>query len=155
MSAGTAQQAVRVQISLPLDDLRGHAGEEAVAHVADHPSAPRAQQPVVGAVGGGLVEPDADARVGFADLLDDGAHGGHCTAEPAAVVFGHSAQFSMWPARLLRGGVSLCRHLRRATVLRGPCTCHGPDGGAKGADDGPHVAVAALASGTAVTLTAG
>src|SRR5262249_39349897 len=74
VSARAAQQAIRVQFALGVDDLLGLAGQQAVADVTHHPATGGAEQPIVRSVRGGLVEADAGAFLGTPDRFDDFAH---------------------------------------------------------------------------------
>src|SRR5207248_9218449 len=69
VATNTAKQPRRVEISLARDERLGHAGQQAVADVADVGAARGAAQAVVGAIRGGLIHGDAGRRVRPPDVV--------------------------------------------------------------------------------------
>ena len=69
VATNAAQQPRRVEISLARDERLGHAGQQAVADVADVGAARGAAQAVVGAIRGGLIHGDAGRRVRPPDVV--------------------------------------------------------------------------------------
>ena len=69
VATNAAQEPRRVEVSLTRDERLGHAGQQAVADVADVGAARGAAQAVVGAVRGGLIHGDAGRRVRPPDVI--------------------------------------------------------------------------------------
>src|SRR5439155_23722055 len=114
VAAPAAELPCGIKVGLTLHQRSRHAGQEPVAHVADHPAARGAEQPVVRAIGGGLVEPDADTRVGGADLCDDVAHGGLLSAPRRRVATSSGIGTA---CRRSPGAAGLATHARTSNPL--------------------------------------
>src|SRR5205823_4129774 len=69
VATNAAQEPRRVEVRLTRDKRLGHAGQQAVADVADVGAACGAAQAVVGAVRGGLIHGDAGRRVRPPDVI--------------------------------------------------------------------------------------
>src|SRR5688500_8292529 len=105
VAARAPEQAGGIQVELAAHELLRHVGQQLVAHVAHHAPAPGAEQPVVRAVRGGLVERDADRVVGRADLVQD-RHDSRIVAPSvrrAATRLGNSLSLRGRPAAGKRG----------------------------------------------------
>ena len=69
MAARAPQQSRGIQVGLGGDECAGHAGQEAIADVANACPAPRAAQAVIGAICHRLVYDDSGCGIGLSNLV--------------------------------------------------------------------------------------